>query len=157
MSILSFLGHLLQGFLKLFKGMEPAEKDAVQFSSAIIDALKQMDGSEENPVDTILALLPAELHQKFTEFGTDVLFKAGLIPSPMGPETLGSAIRLAAAKIKEIKGSLGHKVSLNNLGIFLTDVFADGKIGWDDLVHLPKLFFDNKAELSTDAAPAEEN
>lgn len=138
MSILSFLVNL---FTKIFGGLTAAEKTAVSVSSKIIDAIKTVQDEEEHPLEAVLSVIPEELKEKFTQTGVEMLFKAGLIHDM--DMSLDDAIKWAATNLRTIAGSLNHKVSLNNLGIFLTDVLADGKIGWNDLAHLPKLFYDH--------------
>ncbi len=142
MSVLSFLGGLLKGFVQLFKKVEPEVRSAIKVSSDITDAIKNIDPNEKEPLAIVLAVIPEGLKSKFMDTAAPILFNAGLIDDPNTPTE--EAIWEASENIRQLKGTLHKKVLLNNLGIFLTDVLADGKIGWDDLVHIPKLFFSHR-------------
>lgn len=138
MSILSFLVSL---FHKIFGRLTPEQKAIVKVASDVINAIKS--GQDyDTAIEGVLTVIPEELREQFMSNIVRVLFEADLIDSPN--YTIREAIVHAGEKAKELKGLLLHKVKLNNLGIFLIDVFADGNIGWDDLAHLPKLFFDHK-------------
>ena len=146
MSIGSFFKSILDGILSVFKSMSPQMKEAVKVGNLITDAIKTVDPNDDNALAYILQYVPKELHDKAIENIVQVLFDAKLITTT--DITPVSAIKAAAAHIKEMEGKLTHKVSLNNVAIFLTDVFADGKITWKDLFALPKLFHDNRDEIN---------
>lgn len=141
MSILSFLVNL---FHKIFGGLTPEQKEIVKISSDIINTIKSGQNFDE-ALENVLALVPEDLKSKFLSNIVPILHKAGLIPSL--DFTIKEAIVYAGGHLKTLDGDLLRNVKLNNLGYFLIDVFADGKIDWNDLAHLPKLFFSHQDEL----------
>jgi len=138
MSIFSFLGDL---FHKIFGGLTTEQKQIVKVSSDIINAIKSGQDYDV-AVENVLKLIPEDLKEKFLNNIIPILFKAGLIDSDQF--TVREAITHAGERVKELDGDILHNISLNNLGYFLIDVFADGKITWSDLVFLPRLFFKHK-------------
>lgn len=135
MSILNFLKSL-------WEALTGKQKKIANISYEIIESIKKVDSSHDSPLEVVLQVIPDRLKEKFTDNVVSILHNAGLIKTQK--LTPDEAIAEAADFINKIKGSLNHKVGLNNLGIFLASVLADGKIQWNDLVHLPKLFYDNK-------------
>lgn len=136
MSILSFLKSL-------WDALTGKNKKIANISYEIVEAIKKAD-SNANPLELVLSVIPAKLHDKFIENAVSILYNAGLIQS--ASVTVEEAIVEAATYIKKIKGSLNHKVGLNSLFIFVASVLADGKIGWNDLAHLGPLVFKKNRE-----------
>lgn len=148
MNLGKLLRSILGGILALFGAMPPKIKQAVKIGNILTDAIKTVDPNNDSALEYILQYVPKSLHDKVVENIVQVLYDAKLISS-MDLTPL-QAIKQAAAVIKEMDGKLTYKVSLNNVAIFLTDVFADGKITWKDLFALPKLFHDNRDQLKID-------
>lgn len=135
MSILTFLADL---FHKIFGGLTSEQKEIVKISNDVINAIKS-GLSFDTALESVLSVVPEDLKAKFLDNVVSILFKVGLITSM--DVTIAEAITEAGAHIKELGDDTIHKIKLNSLGQLLIDVLADGKIGWDDLAHLPKLFF----------------
>ena len=142
---MSLLDSLKDLFKTIFGGLTSKQKKIVAVSGDIVNAIKKLPDNDQAPMELVLSVIPDNLREKFAENIVSILFDARLIDSK--DLTPAEAIKAAAERIELIKGSLNHKVSLNNLGIFLTSVLADGKIRWDDLVHIPKLFYSHQAEV----------
>lgn len=137
MSIVSFLRSL-------WDALTGKNKKIANLSYEIVEAIKKVDESHSSPMELVLSVIPDKLKHKFTENVVSILANAGLITSKS--ITPDEAIMEAAAFIRHIKGSLNHKIGLNSLFMFVASVLADGKIDWNDLVHLGPLVFKKKQE-----------
>lgn len=136
MSIFSFLKSI-------WDALTGKNKKIANLSYDIVEAIKKAHLSDA-PLALVLSVIPEKLRAKFLDNAVSILKNAGLIQSQ--DVTVEAAIIEAAAFIRNIKGSLNHKIGLNSLFMFVASVLADGKVDWDDLAHLGPIIFKKRTE-----------
>jgi hypothetical protein len=141
MSFKTFINKLWAGVAKVWKSLASESKKDVKLAVSLLNDIK----AGKAYADLIAGLSP-ENAAKVQETLNVILVKAGYIQDYVDGMNEDDIIASIVNTINT-KPELHKNIFLNNIALILTDVFADGKIGWDDLFLLPKYVFNNKENV----------
>jgi hypothetical protein len=144
MSLGTFLKKILQGIKKLFEGLKPELKKAIEIGVNIVEKIKDFVASPG--ADVITMLIPGDVDDKIKEKLREVLPKIfaemKLVESCAGETDPNKIVECGIKTLQQISGDF-QSAFLHDLSILIAQVAADGKLTWSDAVYILQWYYEH--------------
>lgn len=152
MSVGTFLKKLWNGVKKLFQGLKPELKKAIEIGATIVDNMKKF--AESPAADLLTAIIPGDLDDKvkakLRELLPKILTEMKLVESCTGLTDSNEIVACGIRTLQQIAGDhikdSARKNFYDSLAVMIAEVAADGKLSWDDSKIILKWYYDNVKE-----------
>ena len=156
MSLKSFFQGIFATIARLFEGLVPELKKAVDIAYHVTNSIKSFDASMPIVGDLLSHLLPAHIGEEVIDTLRvklpEIVVKLRLVDVTLGL-TDPNEIMQAALKVIESMDGQTKNIFLNSLSIMIAQEAADGHLAWDVAAYTGKWYFDHNGSLADSNVP----